>query len=484
MTIMNPPARDPGARDIPIREEPTHFRGLRVGVVGLGVEGRDTVRFLHQEGAREIIVSDRKPIEDLRDQIRALDGIPFAIESGSNDPGLVDRVDVLFVSQGIPDNLPLLAAAGAAGLPITAMMRLFLKRCPAAVTGITGSAGKTTVTSLVGAMFEAAFRPVFVGGNIGRGLLGGLDRIAPESNVVLEISHTQLARTDRSPHLAAVLNVTPNHLDQFPWNAYVDLKRNLVRYQTPDDLVVLPSDDDVAGAFAADTPASAHHFGLTPFDGPGATVEAGQIISRAARGERPVCPVATIQIPGPHNQLNVLAAVAIGDAAGLPLPAMASAIAAFRGVPHRLETIAEIDGVRYVDDSIATTPERAAAALRAIEGPIVLLLGGREKRLPLAPLVEAAQGRVRAVIGFGEAGSFFAQPFPELAAPPLVVVHDDLAAAVDLAIETAQPGDTVLLAPAGTSFDAYPNFALRGDHFRALVTGEQPAGQEVADGAR
>ena len=494
MTIMNPPAREPDARDIPIREEPpreepTYFRGLRVGVVGLGVEGLDTVRFLHQEGAREIIVSDRKPIEELRDQIRALNGIPFAIESGGNDPGLVDRVDVLFVSQGIPADLPLLAAAGAAGLPITAMMRLFLKRCPAAVTGISGSAGKTTVTSLVGAMFEAAFRPVFVGGNIGRGLLSALDRIAPESSVVLEISHTQLARTERSPHLAAVLNVTPNHLDQFDWDAYIDLKRNLVRYQTSDDLVVLPSDNAVARALGGDTPATAYHFGLTPFDGPGATVAGGQIIWRDGHSERPVCSVDTIQIPGPHNRLNVLAAVAIGGAAGLPASAMAGAIAAFRGVPHRLETIAEIDEIRYVDDSIATTPERTAAALHALEGPIVLLLGGREKRLPLAPLLEAAQGRVRAVIGFGEAGSFFADAFgaqqsADASPPPRVVVHDDLAAAVAAAREIALPGDTVLLAPAGTSFDAYPNFAVRGDHFRTLATGEEPSGQEVTDGAR
>lgn len=505
MTIMSPPARDTNAPagDALALEEPLRFRGLRVGVVGLGIEGLDTVRFLHEEGAAEIIVSERKPIDALREQIRALNGIPVAIEAGANDPGLAERIDVLFVSQSVPNDLPLLAAARAAGAPITAMMRLFLQRCPVPAIGITGSAGKTTVTSLVGAMFEAASRPVFVGGNIGRGLLSALDGIPDDSAVVLEISHTQLARTNRSPHLAAVLNVTPNHLDQFDWDTYVNLKRNLLRYQRADDIVVLPSDDAIARAFAAETPATPYHFGLTPFDGPGATVVDGDIVWRNAQGEQAVCPVDAIQIPGQHNVLNVLAAVAIGGAsglapAGLAPAAMARAIAAFRGVSHRLETIAEIDGIRYVDDSIATTPERSVAALQALDGPIVLLLGGREKRLPLAPLVEAAQGHVRAVIGFGEAGPLFTQAFtqafsagaagaaspPSAPPPPRIVVHTSLADAVAAAREIAQPGDTVLLAPAGTSFDAYPNFAARGDHFRALVVGSAASGEESADGPR
>ncbi|MDE2640306.1 MAG: Mur ligase family protein, partial [Chloroflexota bacterium] len=266
MTTMTAPAPDRRAPRLSgaAPGEPLRFAGLRVGVVGLGVEGIDIVRFLHREGAAEIVVSERKPIDALRASIRALGGIPVAIEAGGNDPGLAARVDALFVSQGVPGDLPLLTAAHDAGVPITAMMRLFLQRCPAPVIGITGSAGKTTVTSLVGAMFEAAGRPAFVGGNIGRGLLSALDEIGPDTSAVLEISHTQLVRTDRSPRLAAVLNVTPNHLDQFAWDDYVDLKRNLVRWQRPGDLAVLPADEPVAAGFAADTPATVHHFGMGP----------------------------------------------------------------------------------------------------------------------------------------------------------------------------------------------------------------------------
>ena len=487
MTTMTAPAPDRRAPrpSTGAPGEPLRFAGLRVGVVGLGVEGIDIVRFLHAEGAAEIVVSERKPIDALRSQIRALDGIPCAIEAGGNHPGLASRVDVLFASQGVPDDLPLLAAARAAGVPITAMMRLFLQRCPAPVIGITGSAGKTTVTSLVGAMFEASGRPAFVGGNIGRGLLSALDEIGPETTAVVEISHTQLARTDRSPRLAAVLNVTPNHLDQFGWDAYVGLKRNLVRHQRPGDIAVLPSDEPVAAGFAADTPATVYHFGTGPGVGPGATIAAGRIVWRDGDAEHDVCPLTSIRLPGAHNRDNVLAAVAIGAAWGLPPSAMAAAIRDFEGVPHRLETVAEIGGVRYVDDSIATTPERAVAALRALDGPIVLLLGGREKRLPLSPLAEAARGRLRAAIGFGEAGALFTAALRDAGAASETVVHDDLAAAVAAARAIARPGDTVLLSPAGTSFDAYANFAARGDHFRSLVRGPSlERGEEGADGAR
>ena len=491
MTTMTAPASDRRAPR-PLSGapgEPLRFAGLRVGVVGLGVEGIDIVRFLHAERAAEIVVSERRPIDALRSQIRALDGIPCAIEAGGNHTGLAARVDVLFASQGVPDELPLLAAARAAGVPITAMMRLFLQRCPAPVIGITGSAGKTTVTSLVGAMFEASGRPAFVGGNIGRGLLSALDEIRPGTTAVVEISHTQLVRTDRSPQLAAVLNVTPNHLDQFGWDAYVDLKRNLVRHQRPGDVAVLPSDEPVAAGFAADTPATVYHFGtgpgVGPFAGPGATLAGDQIVWRDGEIEHTVCPVASIRLPGAHNRDNVLAAVAIGGAWGLPPSAMADAIRDFEGVPHRLETVAEIGGVRYVDDSIATTPERTVAALRALDGPIVLLLGGREKRLPLTPLAEAARGRLRAAIGFGEAGAQFTAALRDADSAPDTVVHDDLAAAVAAARAIARPGDTVLLSPAGTSFDAYANFAARGDHFRSLVHGRSLGHREEgADGAR
>ena len=453
--------------------EPLRLRGLRVGVLGLGIEGTDIVRFLAQEAAAEIIVSDRRSEQRLSNRITELAGIDFRLTS--NDPELAAKIDVLFVSQGVPDDLPLVRAAEGRGIPVTAMMRHFLHRCPVPTIGITGSAGKTTTTSLVGAMFRAAGRDVFVGGNIGTGPLAALSKIGPATAVVLEVSHTQLARTDRSPHLAAVLNVTPNHLDQFSWEDYVVLKRNLVRHQRGSDIVVLPSDDPVAARLAADTPGELVRFGLHQFRGRGATVENGRIVVHLANGPSDICSVDTIRLPGEHNLYNVLAAVAIASAWGLPAEAQADAIAAFAGVPHRLHTIGVLDDVHYIDDSIATAPERTVAALRALTEPAVLLLGGREKKLPLDGLSEEASRRARAVVCFGEAGATFAEQLRRAwatldDAPPVVLV-DDLPAAVEAARQAAQKGDAVLLAPAGTSFDAYDNFEARGDHFAQLVRG-------------
>jgi UDP-N-acetylmuramoylalanine--D-glutamate ligase len=451
----------------------------------LGVEGLDIVRFLHQEGAAKIIVSDRRDAGALRERLDVLRDIPLSLSN--NDPDLATRIDVLFVSQGIPDSLPLVQAARETRVPITAMMRHFLRRCPVPAIGITGSAGKTTTTTLVGEMFRAAGRKVFVGGNIGNGLLSGLASIDVETDVVLEVSHTQLVRTDRSPHLAAVLNVTPNHLDQFSWGAYVDLKRNLVRYQSPADIVVLPTDNDVAHRFASDTSARVVQFGRAGFDGPGATIDRTRVVWQSETGSVDICGIEEIQIPGDHNLLNVLAAVAIGAASDLDAPSMANAIRAFPGVDHRLQTVAEIDGVLYIDDSIATAPERVVASLRSLNQPVVLLLGGREKTLPLDMLATEAKERCRAIVCFGEAGSVFAKGLQDAwaadSSAPSINIVDDLASAMTLATSLAERGDAVLLAPAGTSFDAYANFEARGDHFAALAANTEPAAPTAQKGA-
>ena len=464
MTVMSAPITS---------QDPQSFEGLRVAVIGLGIEGVDAVRFLHREGAAEIVVSDAKSSDALRGQIRALSGIPFALQAGTNDARLAERVDAVMVSQGVPETLPLIQEAERRHVPVTSMTRLFLQRCPVPVIGITGSAGKSTTTSLVGEMFRAADVPVFVGGNIGTGMLSALDSIDAQTRVVLEISHTQLTRSNRSPHWAAVLNVTPNHLDQFSWDEYVELKRNLVRYQTAQDIVVLPSENEIALAFRESTPASPYYFGIGGLPGRGATIVDGNIVWDGDDGPQTVCAVPTIQLPGDHNLRNVLAAVAIGATAGVPVEAMGRAIAAFRGIPHRLETIATVDGVRYIDDSIATAPERTIAALRAFDKPVVLLLGGREKRLPLDSMANEIVGRARSVICFGEAGPMFAETLRSFwdasSDSPPVSVAANVEEAVSQAHATSRPGDVCLLSPAGTSFDAYDNFSARGDHFAMLV---------------
>ena len=448
---MTSPITDHPSLPTPI-EAPRSFRGRRIAVVGMGIEGRDAVDLLEREGA-EIITVDRDPERARRSQ----DAL-----------SLLDEVQGIIASQGVPNSIPLLAAAARRAVPVYGPMQLFLERCPSErVIGITGSAGKTTTATIVHRMLDAAGRECVLGGNIGRGLLAQLPDISPTTTVVAEISHTQLLRTTRSPRIAAITNITPNHLDQFSWDDYQALKYRIVGRQSPADRVALPFDEPLAARAASMTPARVGWFGIRSGMGdptcPPAAHSDGLEIYRS--GE-PLMPVAALRIAGEHNLRNALAALAIvGDL--VPDQIAAEVLASFGGVPHRLELVGEVDGVRFVNDSIATTPERTLAGLRAIPGPIILMLGGRDKRLPLDPLLDELRRHVRQLVLFGEAAESWRA---WLAERGIDAVHaPKLEAAFMRAAPLARGGDTVLMSPAGTSFDAYPHFEARGQHFRDLV---------------
>ena len=443
---------------------PDSFSGQRIGVFGLGIEGRDAVALLEREGADILLV----------DQNRERG------ERAPDDLAVLDEVDGLIVSQGVHYRLPLLIEAQRQNVPVYGPTQIFLERCPANVIGITGSAGKTTTTTLVAELLRAAGVRTHVGGNIGRGLLAQLPELDAADTVVVEISHSQLLRTTRSPQIAAITNITPNHLDQFSWDEYQQLKYRLVQFQDADDRVVLPTDNELAAAADSRTAASVTWFGLTPRTGVDleTTVRDNQIV----RQGRVVVEASALQIPGQHNLLNALAALAIvGDRVSDDVAARV--LRDFSGVPHRLEAVGAIDGVRYVNDSIGSTPERTLAGLRATRGPIILLLGGRDKQLPLDPLLAELERRVRRVILFGESAPLWTAWLSERGVD--AVNAGSLEDAFELAAEIARPCETVLLSPGGTSFDAYPNFEVRGEHFRQLVRDRSDVsemGNEVADG--
>ena len=456
--------------------------GKRVTVIGLGIEGVDAARFAATHGAASVTAVDSKPASSLQDAIRELEGLPISYLLGRPQaPDDLAESDVVFVSQSVPHDLPPILAARDRGARVTSMMREFLERCPGPALGITGSSGKTTTTALVGSIFAASGRPYRVGGNIGTGLLGLLDGMDERTWAVLEISHTQLQLTDRSPHIAAVLNITPNHLDRFSWEAYVALKQNIVRYQTPRDHVVLNADHDESAACAELTPAHRWWFTLgEDLVGDGALYRDGAIFLRRQRLEEMVIAGGEIPLRGEHNVANTLAATAIAGAAGIEVDAIARGIRAFTPVPHRLEVVGEVDGVRYVNDSIATTPERTLAGLRSFEEPVVLLLGGKDKDLPKDELAQEALRRCTGIIFFGADGALLEAAVQAnagfAAEPPQMLRVETLAEAVAAARAMAEPGDVVLLSPACTSFDAYRNFEERGDEFRRLVRGMQPRG--------
>jgi len=457
------------------------FRGKRVTVVGLGIEGVDLARYLVGKGAL-VTVSDSRPAERLAPRLRDLDGLPVSFSLGRNDPAAIVTADRVFVSQGVPLNIPALVAARDHGVPLDSMMRLFLDLCSGPVVGITGSSGKTTVTSLVGAAFAAAGREHVVGGNIGVGLLSLLDDIGPQTWVVLEISHTQLELTTQSPHVACVLNVTPNHLDRYSWDSYVALKRNILRHQTSGDIAVLGYDNHVSRSLASDTRGKVVFFSDgADLPGPAALLRDGVVVWRDGAKDTSVVWTDEIPLRGRHNVANVLAATAVAASCGIPAGAIATAVRSFQAVPHRLEFVAEVDGVAYYNDSIATTPERTLAGIRSFQEPVVLLLGGREKHLPLDAMFREACGRCRALVFFGEARETLiaaARAAHNAASPdkqPDLHIVDTLDDAVPAARAAARPGDVVLLSPACTSFDAYDNFEERGEHFHRLVLAMTPA---------
>lgn len=472
--------------------------GRRVLVVGLGIEGIALTRYFGSRGY-QVTVTDARPADALEGPLTALADVPFTHALGGSDPDLAAAVDVLYVSQGVPLSLPLVGAARARRVPVRSIATLLFDICAGRIIGITGSAGKTTTTALTAAIVQASGRPHVLCGNIGAWPLDELQRATPETLVVAEISHTQLQLLERSPAVACVTNVTPNHLDQFSWEEYVDFKRRLVRQQTPQDIAVLNLDNPVTRSFRRDTRAETlftSMSGDTPGDG--TFVRDGWVTWRRNGIEQPVLAAAEVPLRGAHNLENVLSATAIAGACAIAMPTVAEAVRAFRAVPHRLEVVAHHGGVTWVNDSIATAPERTLAGMRSFAEPLVLLLGGRDKNLPLAELAAECVRRCRAVIGFGEAGPAFAEAVRQavqdrdgratdattstVAGGPTVTAVQTLAEAVTAAAAMTHAGDVVLFAPAGTSFDAYPNFERRGEAFRALVMQHAAQGTDTIAG--
>jgi len=470
------------------------FTGSQTLVVGLAREGTALACFLARHGAR-VTVTDTKPADALADSLAALAGLPVALALGGHPLELLDTAGIVFVSPGVPLEIPFLEEARRRRTPLSNETRLFTRLCPAPVIGITGSSGKTTTTALVGEMLRAGGQRVWVGGNIGRPLISHVGEIAPSDAVVMELSSFQLEFFGAwpgaqrqgsvlfdprgwSPQIAAITNITPNHLDRHPtMEAYVAAKAHILTEQGPGDVVVLNLDDAVTrqmGQEIADSRRRVVWFSLEPGRGvkEGAFLRGRELVLRLAEGEAVVCRAEEVKLIGRHNLANLLTACALAGVAGAPAEAMSRVATTFAGVEHRLELVCERGGVRWYNDSIATSPERTAAALRAFAAPVVLLAGGRDKHLPWGEMAALTQRKVRHLILFGEAAGLIERAMQEASkAEQVCEIHQagTLEDAVELAAQLARPGDVVLLSPGGTSFDAYRDFVARGEHFRELV---------------
>lgn len=464
---------------------PDKLAGKRIVVFGFGRQGQALARWLPTIGA-EVVVTDQRSARDLGIRRRQFPEARFYL--GGHPDDVLIGARLVCVSGGVPLDLPILELARKRNIPFTNDAQLFLERCPAPVIGITGSAGKTTTTTLVARILEAAGYHVWLGGNIGRPLIEELPKVKSQDLVVMELSSFQLELMTTSPQVAAVLNLTPNHLDRHgTLERYAAAKANILRRQGATDVAVLGWDDPGSRAMeqmAAGEISAFSRYDMVP-DGAFLLGNRLVVAGSASYDMNPhvVCQRDEIPLRGDHNLANVLAACAITGSMGLAIKrpgvepeTMSRAIRDFKAVEHRLETVRIVAGATYVNDSIATAPERLVAALRSYDEPLILLIGGADKDLRWEGALQLAAHMARHIIVFGEEGEKQVSSKVMKLLPLLRVEAErisrasTLEAAVTRASEVARAGDVVLFSPGGTSYDAYVDFAERGEHFRQLVS--------------
>jgi UDP-N-acetylmuramoylalanine--D-glutamate ligase len=478
------------------------WNGKHVLILGAARQGLALARWLSLHGAR-VTLNDMRTADELRLARESLAEYQIDWVLGVHPLELLDSIDVLCLSGGIPLTLPIVAEAVKRGIPLSNDSQIFMEAAPCKTIGITGSAGKTTTTTLVGNMAKLAFikdegermkdefssftpttvssatsaphPSVYVGGNIGDPLINYVDTMQTNDIAILELSSFQLDQMTISPNVAAILNITPNHLDRHnTMEAYTAAKARILEFQSPEDVAILSRDDKGAWSLRDKVLGRLYTFSSRELDAglDGAYLQDGMLKLRDGDVSLTLMPREKVLLRGDHNVSNVLAAFAIGRASGFGTEPMLDAVKEFRGVPHRLEFVRELRGVCWYNDSIATAPERSMAAIRAFDEPIVLLLGGRDKDLPWEELLQLVGERVDHVVLFGEAAEKIQKTTDSLglgAKRFIVARTEHLHEAVVKAADVAEAGDVVLLAPGGTSFDEFKDFAERGERFRTWV---------------
>jgi UDP-N-acetylmuramoylalanine--D-glutamate ligase len=419
--------------------------GDRALLVGAGLSSLSVARFLTGRGV-EVRICDMRPADEL---VQLVSRLPPEAELvlGGYDETVLEGCVAVYASPGVPWDSELLEAARARRLPVSSEIDLFFKLCPAPIVGVTGTNGKTTTTALLGSVLGQGERPVMVGGNIGDTVLDRLGEVTPEHWVVLELSSFQLEScAEPRAEIAVILNVTPDHLDRHgSMDSYVAAKARLLRFQRPGDDAVLNGEDPICRELAALTPGR-----VTWFD-----------------RHRPVPPM---PVPGRHNQLNALAAAAVGRIAGLSDAAIEAGVRSFKGVEHRLELVGEWDGVRWYNDSKATNPDAALVGVRAFPGvPVVLIAGGYGGGLDADRWLAAIRELTVAVVLIGASAEQLAQSLAGHPVEKAASIEEAVAKAAGL----APPRGVVLLSPGYKSFDMFRTYEERGRRFKAAVLNQR-----------
>ena len=439
-------------------------------VIGAARSGIASARFLIQRGAT-VALNDRKPLGEWSRAALELKNEGVGLIEGDPPSWLLDQIDLVVVSPGVPTKLIPIRYADRKGAEVIGEVELASRFIKGRTVAITGSNGKTTTTSLVGQMLKDAGLKVQVGGNIGTALISMIDSSRDDGWNVVELSSFQLETiVDFHPTVAAVLNVTPNHMDRYEsLMDYAAAKHNIFRNQTAGDVAILNADDEIVSSWAKGLRAHAVQFSVRHELDEGLFLRGNELVSKTKDGERVLMSRDEMKLRGTHNVENVLAAFATGLACGAAPESLRETVRNFQPVEHRLEEVAEINGVRFVNDSKATSVDAAAKALEAFgrdRGKVVLILGGLGKKAPYSPLAELIKAKVRKMILIGEDAKTIET---EIGAAAPYEYAADMKDAVNKSFAAAEAGDVILLAPACASFDMFESFEHRGKVFKSAV---------------
>ena len=449
----------------------SQLKGKRIAVCGIGVSNTPLIENFLEQGAR-VFACDRRTRELIGPVADKLEEKGAELRLGENYLKNLE-VDIIFRTPGMNYYLPELVKARENGIAVTSEMEVFFEVCPARIFAVTGSDGKTTTTTLIAKMLEAEGKKVHIGGNIGMPLLPRIAEISPDDYVVAELSSFQLISMRKSPDIAVITNVAPNHLDVHKdMDEYINAKKNVLLHQNAFSRTVLNDDNEITHSFANEVRGQYMHFSMkAPVSNGAWLAEDGTIYMAYRRMIAPIINKNEIALIGDHNVENYLAAIsAVWGYAGAD--SICKVAREFTGVEHRIEPVRTLNGVRYFNDSIASSPTRTIAGLKAFDQKVILIAGGYDKHIPFEPLAPYINEKVKTLILSGPTADKIEKAVVSDASynsEVKIIRSKSMEESVKIAYENAEEGDIVTLSPACASFDAYPNFAQRGNHYKELV---------------
>ena len=458
-----------------LRDYIESLRHKTVAVIGIGVSNTPLLELLLAEGIR-VTACDKRSREQMGEQAEHLEQLGCELHLGADYLKDLDA-DVIFRTPGLRPDVPEIAACVDRGAVLTSEMEVFFEVCPCTIIAVTGSDGKTTTTTIIAELLKAAGRRVWVGGNIGHPLLCEADGMLATDYAVLELSSFQLMTMKHSPHIAVVTNLAPNHLDVHRDMAeYVAAKENIFRHQSGEDVAVFNADNDITAEQSRRAPGRARLFSRQDEVADGVFLRGEDIVCRSGGHERLVMTTGDIKIPGVHNVENYMAAIAAVDGL-VPDEVIRDFAREFGGVEHRIELVRTYRGVRYYNDSIASSPSRTIAGLRSFHEKVILIAGGYDKHIPFDVLGPEIVEHVKLLVLCGATADKIRAAVENAPGyqPGKPEIRDvtPFTAAVEAARDRAQPGDVVTLSPACAAFDQFKNFAERGKFFKSIVNGWQ-----------